>query len=61
MIRLGGRRKNGIQFAKYLEEDSSDDISYLESSGWDHIREWYFVLKELFILKIQKLIMVGLG
>ncbi|WKC90783.1 hypothetical protein [Borreliella carolinensis] len=47
MIRLGGRRKNGIQFAKHLEADSSDDISYLESSGWDHIREWYFVFKRI--------------
>nr|WP_267509664.1 hypothetical protein [Borreliella garinii] len=47
MIRLGGRRKNGIQFAKHLEADSSDDISYLESSGWDYIREWYFVFKRI--------------
>ncbi|AJA90219.1 lipoprotein [Borreliella chilensis] len=47
MIRLGGRRKNGIQFANHLEADSSDDISYLESSGWDHIREWYFVFKRI--------------
>ncbi len=47
MIKLGSRRKNGIQFADNFEADSSNDISYLESSGWEHIWEWYFVLKKI--------------
>lgn len=47
MIKLGSRRKNGIQFASGFEADSSDDISYLGSSGWEHIWEWYFVFKKI--------------
>ncbi len=47
MIKLSSRRKNGIQFATTFEEDSSDDISYLGSTGWEHIREWYFVFKKI--------------
>ncbi|AYE36739.1 hypothetical protein DB313_02035 [Borrelia turcica IST7] len=47
MIKLGSRRKNGIQFANSFEADSSDDISYLESTGWEHIWEWYFVFKKI--------------
>ena len=47
MIKLGSRRKNGIQFASSFEADSSNDISYLESSGWEHIWEWYFVFKKI--------------
>lgn len=47
MIKLGSRRKNGIQFASSFEADSSDDISYLGSSGWEHIWEWYFVFKKI--------------
>ncbi|WP_407918944.1 tetratricopeptide repeat protein [Borrelia anserina] len=47
MIKLGSRRKNGIQFASNFEADSSDDISYLGSSGWEHIWEWYFVFKKV--------------
>ncbi|WKC57954.1 lipopolysaccharide assembly protein LapB [Borrelia sp. P9F1] len=47
MIKLGSRRKNGIQFANSFEADSSDGISYLESTGWEHIWEWYFVFKKI--------------
>ncbi|ACH93344.1 uncharacterized conserved protein [Borrelia duttonii Ly] len=47
MIKLSSRRKNGIQFAKTFEADSSNDISYLGSSGWEHIWEWYFVFKKI--------------
>ncbi|AHH09537.1 Hypothetical protein BPA_0092300 [Borrelia parkeri SLO] len=47
MIKLGSRRRNGIQFASSFEADSSDDISYLGSSGWEHIWEWYFVFKKI--------------
>lgn len=47
MIKLGSKRKNGIQFASRFEADSSSDISYLGSSGWEHIWEWYFVFKKI--------------
>ncbi|UGQ16080.1 lipopolysaccharide assembly protein LapB [Borrelia sp. RT5S] len=47
MIKLGSRRKNGIQFSDRFEADSSDGISYLESTGWEHIWEWYFVFKKI--------------
>ncbi|UER67574.1 hypothetical protein LKV13_01985 [Borrelia sp. BU AG58] len=55
MIKLGSRRKNGIQFANSFEADSSDGISYLESTGWEHIWEWYFVFKKISYPKDPKI------